>query len=235
MRDLSFLAADLLMIVGGYWAGLKFLQRHRNYLLGLEWMIVATSGVNFLVWALLGSNESSPQFAAAFFLDAFSRSIGITLLLVVGLLRVTHGYHPGKAVDVALFALGIGCGLYLSQEKYRNHDFHAGPATFYLVANLLTLAFLVYFAWRLWNSDAKPIAVVTVIVSAAATAIALYYDFFPRTFPFESDDEVRTWFYVAALTVWGCQMITYLVGYRALEEHNKSTERELAGAAYERT
>ncbi|GEE00944.1 hypothetical protein nbrc107696_13900 [Gordonia spumicola] len=220
MGETLFLLADLLMIVAGYTAGWKFLRRYGNYLLGVEWLIVATSGLNFLIWALLGSNEHSAQYNVAFFFDAFSRSIGITLLLVVGLMRVTHRYKPGIAVDVALFALAIGAGLYLSQEKFRNHDLHVGPATFYLVANLLTLVFLGYFAWRLWTIGARRVVIATALVSLAATSVAVFYDFFPWSF----DDESRSLFYAYALAVWGFQLWIYYLGYRALDDHNAAID-----------
>ncbi len=119
---LTFLVADLVMIVCGYWAGWRFLKHHRNYLLGIEWCIVATSGTNFLVWALRFADdpeggEASGQYAFAFFLDAFSRSIGITLLLVVGLMAVTHRYKASLAVELGIFALAIGSGLFLAQRS----------------------------------------------------------------------------------------------------------------------
>ncbi len=231
---LTFLVADLVMIVCGYWAGWRFIKHHRNYLLGIEWFIVATSGTNFLVWALRFADdpeggEASGQYAFAFFLDAFSRSIGITLLLVVGLMAVTHRYKASLAVEIGIFALAIGCGLFLAQPKYRSHvdengDFllHQGPATFYLVVNLLTLAFLLYFVKRLWDIGATRVAVATLAVSLAATAIALTYDFFPL--PDSVDPlEDRALFYTFALAVWGLQMLTYLFAYRALDDHNKAT------------
>ncbi|MDR2280410.1 MAG: transporter [Gordonia sp. (in: high G+C Gram-positive bacteria)] len=220
MGEILFLLADLLMIVAGYMAGWKLLRRYSNYLLGVEWLIVATSGLNFLVWALLGSDEHSAQYSVAFFFDAFSRSIGITLLLVVGLMRVTHRYKPGIAVDIALFALATGVGLFLAQEKYRNHDLHVGPATFYVVANLLTLVFLGYFTWRLWTIGAHRVAAATAIVSLAGTSVALFYDFFPWSF----DDESRTLFYAYALAVWGLQLWIYYVAYRTLDEDNKASD-----------
>lgn len=43
----------------------------------------------------------------AFFLDAFSRSIGITVILVLGLMMVTHGFKPSLPFDVGVFALAI--------------------------------------------------------------------------------------------------------------------------------
>jgi len=218
MKDLLFMLADLLMIGAGFYAGWRFLRDYDNYLLGLEWLVVASSGVNFLVWALRGGDPHSLQFEVAFFLDAFSRSIGITLIAVVGLMRVTHGYKPRVAVDVGLFALAIGAGLYLQQ--FPPHELHVGPASFYLVGNLLTTAFLAYFVWRLWNIRATVIAIWTALVTAAATGIALTYDFFPV----HEDDPNRPGFYVAALTVWGLQLFVYFLAYRALDNHNSAKD-----------
>jgi len=239
MRDdiyaLAFLVGDLIMIVGGYWAGWKFIKHYRNYLLGIEWFIVATSGVNFLVWALRfpddkEAGEASFQYSVAFFLDAFSRSVGITLLLVVGFLAVTHRYKSSVAVDVALFVLGIGAALYLGQPKFQDHVddaghhiLYTGPATIYLGVNLLTLVFLAYVTKRLWDIGATRVAVATLLVSLAGTAIALGYDFFP--FPDSVDPlEDRALFYALALTVWGLQLFTYLFAYRALHEHNQAID-----------
>lgn len=244
MRDdiyaLAFLVGDVIMIVGGYWAGWRFIKQYRNYLLGIEWFIIATSGVNFLIWALRfpedkEAGEASAQYAFAFFLDAFSRSVGITLLLVVGFLAVTHRYKSTVAVDVVIFALGIGAGLYLAQPEFRDHVddsghhiLYAGPATIYLVVNLLTLVFLVYVTKRLWGIGATKVALATLLVSLAGTGIALGYDFFP--FPDSVDPlEDRALFYALALTVWGLQLITYLFAYRALHDHNVATGLEPAG------
>jgi hypothetical protein len=235
MRDqiysLTFLIGDVIMIAGGYWAGWKFIKQYRNYLLGIEWLIVATSGLNFLVWALrfpddAKAGEASFQYSAAFFLDAFSRSVGITLLLVVGFLAVTHRYKSSLAVDVGIFALGIGAGLYLGQSKFQDHVddsghhiLYTGPATIYLVGNLLTLIFLLYLTKRLWDIGTTRVAVATLLVSLAGTGIALGYDFFPFPNSVDPLDE-RPLFYSLALTVWGLQLITYLFAYRALHNHN---------------
>jgi len=218
MKDLLFMAADMLMIGAGYYAGWHFLRRYGNYLLGLEWLVVATSGVNFLVWALRGGDPHRVQYDAAFFLDAFSRSIGITLILVAGLMRVTHRYKPSIGTDVGLFALAIGAGLYLQQ--FRTHELHVGPASFYLLGNLLTTLFLAYFVRRLWTIRAKGTAAWTALVTAAATGIALTYDFFPVP----EQDPNRTGFYIAALTVWGLQLFVYSVAYRTLDDHNTATD-----------
>lgn len=223
MKELAFLVADLWMIFVGFYFGWKLIRRYRNYLLGLEWMIVASSGVNFLVWSLLGADESSPLYDLAYFLDAFSRSVGITLILVVGMLAVTHRYKPSRTVDVGLFGLAIAAGLYLRQ--FADGGLHLGPATFYVVANLLTACFLAYVARRLWNIRHRALAAATALVTAAAAAIALTYDFFPLPF----DDSDRTIFYTAALATWGTQGFVYYLAYRALHAHN--LERDAQGRA----
>lgn len=229
MKDLLFMLADLWMIFAGFWFGWKFIRHYGNYLLGLEWMIVATSGTNFLLWALLGGDEGSPLYSVAYFFDAFSRAIGITLILVMGLMRVTHRYKPSLGVDIGVFALGIAAGLYLM--RFESGQLHVGPAVFYVIVNLLTTVFLAYFTWRLWKIGASTLAFWTGVATAAATVIAVTYDFFP----IPGDDAHRTWFYAAALATWGTQLFVYYFAYRALHDHNVRTgvesARRGAGAA----
>ncbi|WP_253859244.1 transporter [Prauserella alba] len=222
MKDILFMLADLWMIFAGFYFGWKFIRRYNNYLLGLEWMVVATSGSNFLLWALLGGAEDSFLYSIAAFFDAFSRSIGITLILVLGLMRVTHRYKPSVAVDIGLFALAGVAGLYLQQ--FSPHELHVGPATFYVVVNVLTTMFLVYFSWRLWKIGAKKHAIGAGLATTAACIIAVTYDFFP----IPGDDEHRTIFYIAALATWGFQMCVYYFAYRPLHEHNVATGVEPA-------
>ncbi|WP_375001420.1 hypothetical protein [Aeromicrobium sp. CTD01-1L150] len=220
MKDLLFLLADLWLIFVGLYFGWAFIRRYDNYLLGLEWMVVGTSATNFLLWALLGGDDASAFYDVAFFLDAFSRSVGITLILVLGLMAVTHRYKPSLAVEISVFGLAIAAGLYLQQ--YRDQELDIGPATFYVVVNVLTTLFLVYFATRLWGLGAKGLAVWTGLATAAAFVIAITYDFFPLPF----DDDQRTIFYTAALATWGTQGFVYFLGYRALHAHNLATDAQ---------
>ncbi|SFW86355.1 transporter [Amycolatopsis australiensis] len=212
MMALLFALADVWMIVAGFTCGWKFIRRYGNYLLGLEWIVVATSGTNFLLWSLLGGDEHSFMYFVAYFLDAFSRSVGITLILVLGLMRVTHRYKPSVATDIAAFALATAAGLYLQQF---HRGFHAGPATFYVVVNAVTAVYLAYFVWRLWRVDAKGRAVATALATAAGLTIAVLYDFFPIP-----DDQYRTTFYTLALATWGTQLFIMFRAYRALHDHN---------------
>lgn len=217
MKDLLFLAADLWMIFVGYFFGWRFIKHYGNYLLGLEWMIVATSGTNFLLWALLGGDEGSVLYDLAYFFDAFSRSVGITLILVLGLMAVTHRYKPSRTTDVTLFGLGAVAALYLSQFHVDGLDGQTGPtlvATLYVVTNLLTAVFLAYFTKKLWALGARNLATWTGLVTVAATTIAVTYDFFPLPF----DDADRTIFYTAALATWGTQGFIYFLAYRRMHE-----------------
>jgi hypothetical protein len=222
MKALLFMLSDLWMIFVGFFYGWKLIRQYGNYLLGLEWIIIATSGSNFLAWSLLGGDTSSPMYFIAYFFDAFSRSVGVSLILVMGLMRVTHRYKPTLAVDISVFALGIVAGLYLQQ--FHGHGFHVVPATFYVIVNALSTLFLAYFSWRLWKIRARGLAIASAFTTAAATFIALTYDFFPLP----GDDEYRTTFYILALTTWGLQAFVYFISYRALHNHNVATGAELA-------
>ena len=101
------------------------------------------------------------------------------------------------------------------------HPLHLSVATFYVVTNLLATVFLAYFTLKVWRAGARGIATLTGLATAAATYVAVTYDFFPFSF----DDEYRTIFYTIALTVWGGQAITYCYAYKAMREHNEATGR----------
>lgn len=219
MMELLFLLADIWMIYAGFTCGWKFIRHYGNYLLGLEWIVVGTSGSNFLLWSLLGGDEGSPLYWLAYFFDAFSRSVGVTLILVLGLLRVTHRYHPSRAVDVGAFVLAGGAGLYLQQF---HHELHTGPATFFVVVAVLTSLFVFWFAVRLWQADARGHAVATALVTVAGLAIAITYDFFPNP----GDDEYRTTFYTLALTTWGTQLFVIFRAYRAMHQRDVAAGTE---------
>jgi hypothetical protein len=220
MKDVVFLLADAWMIFVGYFYGWRLIRRYGNHLLGIEWMVVATSGSNFLLWSLLGADEESVFYDVAYFFDAFSRSVGITLVLVLGLMAVTHRYKPTIAVEVGVFGLAVVGGLYFRQ--FAGEELHVVPATFFVVTNLLTTLFLAYVAKRLWEADARPQAIATGVVTLAAAVIAWTYDFFPFSF----DDPDRTFFYTAALATWGTQGFVYFLAYRALHDHNVSVQAQ---------
>ncbi|TWS26305.1 transporter [Tsukamurella sputi] len=222
MKDYIFLASDVWLIVVGFVIGWKFIRKYDNYLIGIESLVVGVSATNFLVGSLLGGTGGTPL-QISFFLDAFSRSFGFTVILVMGLMAVTHRYRPSTRVEIAAFGITIIAAFFL--RHFHDDELHVGVATFYLVMNLLTTAFLTYFAKRLWEAGARGLAIAAALVTAAATGIALTYDFFPFSF----DDANRTYFYTAALTVWGAQGAIYYLSYKALHAHSSAEQaaREL--------
>lgn len=229
MKELLFILSDLWMVFACYFFGWLMIRRYDNYLLGLEYLVVGTSGTNFLFWSLFSGSEESPFYKLAYFFDAFSRSFGITLILVLGLMKVTHRYRPSLAVDVGAFGLAIVAGLYLRQfhgQDLATNSAAFNVALFYVVMNLLTAVFLVYFVKRLWDAGAHREAIWTALVTAAATTVAITYDFFPLPF----DDANRTIFYTFALATWGTQAFVYFKAYRALDAHNRTVD--LKGTAY---
>ncbi|MBF9318202.1 hypothetical protein [Mycobacteroides chelonae] len=209
LKALLYALADLLMIFAGFTYGWKFIRNYRNYLLGVEWIVVASSGTNFLVYGLAGADETSPMYHLAFFFDAFSRSIGITVILVLGLMQVTHGLKPSIGVDVGVFSLAIVGGLAMS---FFADELGVAGAIFYIVMNALATLFLLYFAWRLWDIGVYRVAISVATVTAAAAVIAGMYDFYR----IPGDDEHHTIFYILALITWASQMTVYYYGYRAL-------------------
>ncbi|MBF6364305.1 transporter [Nocardia puris] len=225
IRESLFMVADIWMIAVGFIYGVKFIRHYRNYLLGLEWIIVATSGTNFLIYGILKAGHDSPMYTAAYFLDAFSRSIGITLILVLGLMKVTHRYKPSAAVDIGAFALAGVVGFFLSVYA---EEIGTPGKIFYIVANVLTTAFLIYFVRRLWEIGERGHAVWAGVATACGFVIAATYDFVH----IPGDDSERTIFYIFALSTWGLQMFAYFRAYRAFDAHNKRVDaRVVAGGA----
>lgn len=217
--DYIFLASAVWLAVVGFVVGWKFIRKYHNYLIGIESLVVGVSAANFLVGSMLGATGGVPL-QISFFLDAFSRSFGFTVILVMGLMAVTHRYRPSTRVEVAAFGITTVAALLLG--GFHDDTLHVGVATFYLVMNLFTTAFLLYFAKRLWDARARGLAIATALVTAAATGIALTYDFFPFSF----DDANRTYFYTAALTVWGAQGVIYYLSYKALHALNLAQDAE---------
>ncbi|WP_280218271.1 transporter [Nocardia neocaledoniensis] len=223
LKELLFAVADIWMIAVGFTYGIKFIRNYRNYLLGIEWIVVATSGTNFLIYGLLKAGHDSPMYAFAYFLDAFSRSIGITLILVLGLMKVTHRYKPSAAVDIGAFALAGVVGFVLSTYA---EEVGTPGKIFYIVVNVLTTGFLIYFSKRLWDIGERGHAVWAGVATACGFVIAATYDFVH----IPGDDAEHTIFYIFALATWGLQMFAYYRAYRAFDAYNKRVDAtEAAG------
>ena len=219
IKELLFAVADIWMIAVGFTYGIKFIRNYKNYLLGIEWMIVATSGSNFLIYGLIKAGHDSPMYTFAYFLDAFSRSVGITLILVLGLMKVTHRYKPSVAVDIGAFALAAVVGFLLSQFA---EQIGVPGKIFYIVVNVLTTIFLIYFVNRLWGIGERGHAAWAGVATACGFVISSTYDFVH----IPGDDAEHTIFYIFALSTWGLQMFAYFRAYRAFDAHNKRVDAQ---------
>lgn len=214
MRDVLFAAADIWMIAAGLICGVKFIRGQHNYLIGLEWIIMGVSGTNFLIYAVTEAGPASPMHHIAFFLDAFSRSIGFTLILVLGLLALTHGYKPTIRVEVGAFALAAILGFVLSEFATQ---IGTPGKVFLLITALATSGFLCYFAWRLREIGERAHAWWVIGATALNVVVASIYDFWR----IPGDDANHTLFYILALFTWGLAMLVIYRAYVAFAAHNQ--------------
>jgi hypothetical protein len=197
--------ADVLMVAAGATYGWKFLKKG-NYLLGLEWLIVALSGTNFFFYALSGSEF---LYSISFFFDAFSRASGFTVIAIAGLMAVTHKYKPSALADVAFFAISAVIAVVLVAADF------VAPAkpVFYLLMWTVFSIYLAYFAWRLMAAGEKTHAWGVILALVTCQAIASIYDFYH----IPGDDDQHTLFYIAALLSWAYAMFELYHAYGALE------------------
>lgn len=201
---LAFLSCVFLICCGVVY-GLKYVRLRNNYLLGFEWLIVAFSASNLLIFLMTGWQVN---YSISFFLDAFSRGFGVPIVATLGLMAVTHNYKPSVAKDIMIFAASFAATFVLVLA-----DFVKGPLPyFYLFMWSCYTIYLVYFTWRLLRAGESMHALLNALVTAAALAVAVVYDFFP--IPGDDDKMV---FMIYALTTWGCQIIQQYYAYATLE------------------
>ncbi|GAB10562.1 hypothetical protein GOARA_061_00010, partial [Gordonia araii NBRC 100433] len=206
------LIANLAMLVAGYVYGIRFFRRHHNFLLGFEWVVIALSGTNVLVLAAIGVAHDSFSYHLMVFFDAFSRSFGMTLIFILGMLAVTHRYRPSWIVEAGAIALATVVGLNRALDV---RPVSLGWTVFYTIANLAVAAFMFYVAVRLWRVGEHKNAAWVSFATLLGAVIAVSYDFVH----IPADDADRTLFYSIAMAVWALMLVTYYYGYRALEQH----------------
>jgi hypothetical protein len=201
--------ATVLLLATSLVYGVKFLRK-KNYLLGLEWLVVTLSTTNLLIY-LLGQVQLA--YGISFFCDAFSRAFGIPVIATAGLMALTHRYVPSKTVDILFFAGSIaGTAVLVSA------DFMAGPLPyFYLLMWTAFSFYLAYFAWRLMRAGENRHALGVIIALAAGQAIATIYDFYKIP-----GDEEQTIFFTLALTTWSYMLAELYYAYGALERAEAS-------------
>ncbi|KVR37848.1 hypothetical protein [Burkholderia ubonensis] len=191
--------------------GWKFVKK-RNYLLGIEWLIVTVSSTNALIYFATGFEIPG---LVSHVLDAFSRGFGMPIVAVAGLMAVTHGYKPSVRQDVALFGMSfagtavlVGAGFIARVLPY-----------FYVAMWALLSIYLAYFVRRLLAAGQLFHAVTTTVALVASQVIACIYDFYP--IPGDAHNVVFN-FFVLALVTWSYVTASLYYAYCALERANRT-------------
>lgn len=195
--------ATVLLLATSLIYGVKFL-RMRNYLLGVEWLVVTLSTSNLLVYLLSGAQL---PYKISFFCDAFSRGFGIPIIATAGLMAVTHRYEPSKLMDVVFFVGSVaGTAVLVSA------DFMAKPLPYFYVFMWTAFSiYLAYFAYRLMRVGENLHAMGVIVALVAGQAIASIYDFYKIP-----GDEEQVIFFTLALTTWSYMLTQLYYAYGAL-------------------
>jgi hypothetical protein len=217
-RMIVMLLADLAMVIAGFYYGYKLLRGFRNFLLGLEWVIMAVSGVNVLYLGAISLDPESFSYSLMVFFDAFSRSFGMTVIIVVGMMAVTHRYRPSWWVEALAILAGIAVGLNRALDP---RPVESNWAIFYLVMNLVAALFMFAFMVpKLWRAGDRRNATWVAIGTGLGAFVAIIYDFV--TLPGEDAD--HSLFYIISLWIWALMIVTFSRGYLALERFNTAAD-----------
>ena len=159
--------ADFTLITTSLIYGIKLLKK-RNFLLGFEWLVVAFSATNLLTNALTGEKMF---LNISLFCDAFSRTAGVPVIGIAGMMAVTHRYKPSMGADV-MYVLGALAATVVVWTA----DFMVGPKPyFYLVMWSLFSVYVAYVIKKLLSAGEKRIAVGVTLALVAAQTIASIY------------------------------------------------------------
>jgi len=198
------LVACIVLALIGWIYGAKFLKK-KNILLGLECWIVAFSATNFVSYMLTSSNIN---FSITMFLDSFSRSFGMPIIAVLGLMALTHNYKPSTLKEILLFAFSFAGTFVVFLADF----FQEIRPYFYVTMWLILVIYLFYFTICLARTGEIFHALATTITAVASLAVAVVYDFFPIP-----GDDTHMIFMTWAFVTWGYAIIQLYYAYAALE------------------
>jgi len=212
LKHYLYCFADVVLIATSFIYGVKFLRK-RNFLLGGELFVVTFSATNLLINAL---TDKQVFLNLSLFCDAFSRSFGIPVIAIVGLMAVTHRFKASIFVDVVLFVLAMA-----GTAVVWSADFLVGPKPyFYLVMWTLFSIYLAYVATKLMRVGEKLQSISVIFALVFAQAIASIYDFY--RIPGDDDHVI---FYTFALLAWSYLGVAMYYGYCALERAQQGLNR----------
>lgn len=211
LRTMMINPGILALVVSGFLYGYKFLRRG-NILLGFEWIILAYSASNMFLY-FNGWNESAGVISLT--CDAFSRSVGIPVIGVLGFLKLTHKYEPTLITDIILFAGGFLLAVVLLDSR----SLEPYLPVAYMIGSVAWWAYQFYFSTLLWKRGLKGFAVVNVFlvfwmafVAALEGAIAI---------PNDETNLVLNFFFIAHWT-WAIGFAFLYYAYVAYENSLES-------------
>ena len=209
LRTLVCLSGSILLSVVMFIYGFKFLKK-RNYLLGLEWLVIAVSGANFAFYWI---TTSSTSYTIMIYFDAFSRLFGIPIIGILGMMVVSHHYKPTISLDIWAFLLSIvGTGLLLNVAF-----FEPLLPYIYLALWYIFVAYLCYFAARLFSCGETKVGLHLTIAIVLSTLLHTAYDFY--TIPGDETNIVFNFWFIALL-VWSYLFAVIYYAYDALDRQS---------------
>lgn len=202
VNSLGLIACTVLALSGWIY-GAKFIKKN-NYLLGLEWWVVAFSATNFVAYMITGW---SVNYSITMFLDSFSRSFGMPIITTLGLMALTHNYKPSAFKEVMLFTVAFASTFVVFHANFFNEI----RPYFYVVMWTIFAIYLFYFIIRLARVGENIHAIATTITAMASLAVAIIYDFFPIP-----GDDTHMIFMTLAFITWSYTAIQLYYAYIAL-------------------
>lgn len=206
-RTALLLLGCFLLAISGWVFGLKFLKLG-NHILGYEYLIVGSSGLNFLFYNV---TLYQPSYDLMIYLDAFSRAFGFPVLGVMGFLAVTHQYRASTRIKVFLFVTTLGLSAFMLLSDFMR----AILPYLYLVAIYPFFLYLFYVAKRLFDIGRGGLGIFLLKSTFASLLIATIYDFY--TIPGDETNVVFN-FYFLALVTWSVSFVAMYYAYVALGE-----------------
>ncbi|QKR99881.1 hypothetical protein F9288_09695 [Sphingomonas sp. CL5.1] len=200
----------------GFFFGTKFLQR-KNLLLGLEWYILAISATNGVVYFLTGWQTS---FIITSFCDAFSRTVGIPIIGIIGLVQAFNGWRPSHVLEAGLFAGGALVAVLVLTVAPIHEALPMGS----VVLGLGFDAALILMSIALFRGGAAGHAFAVVLCALALLAIALW-DGIPQD-P-DGAGSILLNFWVVSDLVWAIAFAEVYFAYCALEDLHWQNARQL--------
>ncbi|MEM5432791.1 hypothetical protein [Cupriavidus oxalaticus] len=211
LRSLVLVCSSALLALTAGTYGLKLMKK-RNYLLGMELLIVCVSATNAIGFFATGSTVS---YEISHFFDAFSRAFGFPIIVVAGLMSITHNYKPSIRLDVVVFAASFAGAFVLVMVSFIANIL----PYLYLVMWIIFSIYLAYFTKRLLDVGEVFSAVALALALVTSLIIAGIYDFYK--IPGEETNVVFN-FFALALCTWSYLNAQIYYAYCALERGQRN-------------